>query len=43
MTPVKNKKGFFPEDFFSNKEQNQLRQVRTPLINRPHINSNLKV
>ena len=43
MTPVKNKKGFFPEDFFSHKEQNQLRQVRTPLINRPHINSNLKV
>ena len=43
MTPDKNKKGFFPEDFFSNKEQTKLRQVRTPLIKRPLINSNLKL
>ena len=43
LTPVKNKKGFFPDDFFPNKEIPQLRQVRTPLINRAHINSNFKI
>ena len=41
ITPIRIKKGFFPDDFFtsSNKENNQLRQVKTLLINKPTIHS----